>query len=363
MARKQTHRRDGIYQRPDRPGFWMSYSDEHGKRVQKKCKAETMTDARAEHSAEIARVKELKQKIADGDAPPEDVTFEAVAARYIAYQKKRVKARDLSAAELIRQEGIIRQHLVPFFKGMKIAKIRRSTINRYIETRTGECSAGTILKEANVLKHLFNLCCDEWELIKANPAKRLKMPTAPPGRTRHLDTAELARLFEACPEWLSPIVGLAVSTGMRRGELMKIRWKDIDHAGARILLSLTKNGRPRFVYLNALSNSVIASLSRTPHGPADLLFPGITPAQVTVAFIRTCKQAGIEDCSIHCLRHTYAALCRRNGVDLHTLSKLLGHQDLRMTNRYAHLAPEHLADAAQSLNLALPASLISAKST
>jgi integrase len=129
---------------------------------------------------------------------------------------------------------------------MKIAKIRRSTINRYVESRTGECSAGTILKEANVIKHMFNLATDEWELIPANPAKRLKMPAAPPGRTRHLDTAELARLLEACPEWLRPIVGLAVSTGMRRGELMKIRWKDIDDADARILLSLTKNGRPRF---------------------------------------------------------------------------------------------------------------------
>jgi integrase len=363
MARKPKNARDGIYQRPDRPGFWMSFADEYGKRRQKKCFSVTMTECKKELASEKTRVDELKKKIADGDAPPEDVTFEAVAGRYIAYQQRRVKARDLSAAELTRQAGIAAQHLVPFFKGMRIAKIRRSTINRYIESRTGEVSAGSILKEANVLKHLFNLACDEWELIPANPAKRLKMPAAPPGRTRHLDAAELAQLFEDCPEWLKPIVGLAVSTGMRRGELMAIRWKDVDHAGARILLSLTKNGRPRFVYLNELSLSVIAALSETPHKPADLLFPGITPAQVTVAFIRTCKKAGIEDCSIHCLRHTYAALCRRNGVDLHTLSKLLGHQDLRMTNRYAHLAPEHLADAAQALNVALPASLIPAKST
>jgi hypothetical protein len=64
-----------------------------------------MTDARAEHAAEIARVKELKEKIANGDQIPEDVTFEAVAGRYILYQQKRVKARDLSAAELIRQEA------------------------------------------------------------------------------------------------------------------------------------------------------------------------------------------------------------------------------------------------------------------
>jgi integrase len=135
----------------------------------------------------------------------------------------------------------------------------------------------------------------------------------------------------------------------------------VDVSAGRILLEITKSGKPRFVYLNDLSQGVIASLGITPHGSGDLLFPSVTPAQVTVAFIRVCKAAGIEDFSIHGLRHTYAALCRRNGVDLHTLSRLLGHHDLRMTNRYAHLAPEHLGDAAKMLNAALPASLVLAK--
>jgi integrase len=308
-------------------------------------------------------VKVLAEKIADGDAPPEDAVFEAVAARYIAYQKRRVKAGDLSEAELIRQTGIVETHLIPFLRGLKIAKIRRVKLNAYIESRTGEVSAGSIFKEVNTLRHLFTLACENWDLIKENPAKGLKLPAAPPGRTRHLSPEELARLFKMCPEWLTPVVGLAVSTGMRRGELLRIRWRDVYQAAGRILLphTNTKSGRERFVYLNDLSRSVIASLNPEEHKAGDLLFPGLTPAQVTVAFIRTCKQAGIEDCSIHCLRHTYAALCRQNNVDLHTLSKLLGHSDLRMTNRYAHLGAEHLSDAAQSLNQALPASLILAK--
>jgi hypothetical protein len=213
MAKKQKHLRDGIYQRPDRPGYWMSYVDEHGKRIQKKCKSATMTEAKAEVAAARKLAAQLAKRIADGDELPTDDTFAAVAERYLAYQKKRHKAGQLSAPELVRQTGIIEAHLAPFFAGMKIAKIRRSKLNAYIESRTGEASAGSIIKETNVLKHLFALACDEWEIIDANPAKRLKLPEAPPGRTRHLDPVELARLFAVCPAWLSPIIGLAVATG------------------------------------------------------------------------------------------------------------------------------------------------------
>ena len=76
---------------------------------------------------------------------------------------------------------------------------------------------------------------------------------------------------------------------------MRIRWKDVDVKGGRILLSRTKSGKPRFAYLNRLSNQVIASLEPEGRQPKELLFPGLTLAQVTVAFIRACQAAGIED--------------------------------------------------------------------
>jgi hypothetical protein len=216
MPKKQAHRRDGIYERPDRPGLWMSFVDEYGKRRQKKPKAPTLTQAREDLSDEKKRVRKAAEALANGEILATADTFSAVAERYLNFQKKRVKAGEVSAQELVRQEGIINKHLVPFFKGMKIATIRRSKLNAYIESRTGEVSAGSIIKECNTLKHLFNLACDEWEIIPVNPAKRLKVPEAPEGRTRHLDPPELKGLLEACPQWLRPIAALAVSTGMRR---------------------------------------------------------------------------------------------------------------------------------------------------
>jgi hypothetical protein len=81
-----------------------------------------------------------------------------------------------------------------------------------------------------------------------------------------------------------------------------------------------------------------------------LLFPDVTPAQVTVAFVRACDKAAIADFSFHDLRHTYASHQRMRGADLHDLQKLLGHSDPRMTNRYAHLSNEHLGNAARRLD-------------
>lgn len=81
-----------------------------------------------------------------------------------------------------------------------------------------------------------------------------------------------------------------------------------------------------------------------------LIFPNVTPGQATVAFVRACQDAGVSDFSLHDLRHHFASTLRMSGVDLHTLQKLLGHRDPRMTGRYAHLSQPFLLDAAMRLD-------------
>jgi len=346
---KKARNRDGVYERDGRPGYWISFVDEYGKRRQQ-YGGPTLTQAREKREAIRTRVRESKEAIANGEPLPTNENFGAIANRYIQFQRKRCSAGELSEQEMRRQEGIVEKHLVPFFGATKLKSIRPSKVNAYVESRTGEVAAGTIIKEANVLKHLFGVACDIWEIIPSNPARRVRMPAAPEGRTRHLEPKELQKLLLACPVWLRPIAGLSVSTGIRRGELMRIRWKDVDLKRGRILLSITKNGKPRFAYLNQLSNQVIESLSPEGRSPNEALFPGVTPAQVTVAFIRACQAAGIVDFSLHDLRHTFASQLRMKGADLHTVGQLLGHKDLRMTARYAHLNPEYLGAAASKLD-------------
>lgn len=201
----------------------------------------------------------------------------------------------------------------------------------------------------NILKRFFSLCV-EWELIVLNPASGVKAPRVPAGRVRYLQPGELRALLAACPEWLRPIVGLAVATGMRRGEILGLRRLDVDRHGERILLPQTKNGEGRIVYMNRLALRVIDGRFAVDAKPTDLVFADATGEQVSMAFRRAAQAAKIEDFRFHDLRHTAASWLRMEGADIHTVAQLLGHEDLRMAARYRHLSPVFLADAVKKLD-------------
>jgi len=158
-------------------------------------------------------------------------------------------------------------------------------------------------------------------------------------------------LLEACREGLRLIVALAVSTGMRRGEILSLRYLDVDLRNRMILLPQTKNGDSRIIHLNDMAMTVIRSISWTEETkPGDLIFPDWTPGQVSVAFIRLCQDLKIENFRFHDLRHTAASWMRMSGADIHTVATLLGHKNLATARRYQHLSPAFLAEAVGKLD-------------
>jgi integrase len=341
MARRSKEERDGVYRRTDRKGFWISWIDAQGLRRRRKTDAANITQAKQILSAELLRVEQAKML---GHAPPGKETFGEVAERYLKHQKARLtpKAYD-------REEGIVKKHLSPFFN-RPLSSIRKLDIQRYVTDRAGEASAYSVQKELTVLKHLFSLAV-EWEIIPINPAQDVKAPKAPAGRVRYLQPTELRALLESCPEWLRPIVALAVCTGMRRGEILGLRWLDVDLAHQRIMLPQTKNGEGRIVYLNQMAQTVLLSVERTEEAKqSDKIFTSATPDQVSVAFGRVCRDLEIADFRFHDLRHTAASWLRMSGADIHTVAQLLGHKDLRMAARYQHLSPAFLAEAVGKLD-------------
>ncbi len=354
MPRGKLKDRDGIYQRKDRPGtWWGSWIDANGKRRQRKFEAHTLTQARDLLQGE--KEKADKQRV-DGEITPTKDLFKKFAAVFLDYQKRRIAPKPakgrISRAEYARQKGIVEKHLNGFFGEMRLALISQKNVNAYIDTRIGKVSDGTIIKEINALKRLFNVAIAKGEITKQNPVKGADIPQAPEGRNRYLTPKELGQVMRACPEWLRPIVGLSVSLGTRRGELLHVRWEDVNLEAREIKLKHTKNGRARPAFINELAMQVLRSMEaeeRKKDGKR-LLFPGLKPGNVSVAFIRACQDAGVEDFSLHDLRHTFASHARMNGVDLHTLQKLLGHSDPRMTDRYANLSQTFLLDAAKRLD-------------
>lgn len=290
-----------------------------------------------------------KRTIVPGTPAASGETLAAVSKRYLRHQK-----RLLSPGSFRREDRIIALNLMPFFGGnTKLASIQKLDVQKYVKHRSGEVSPASTTKELNVLKHLLSLAV-KWRLIPASPAQGIKAPPTPAGRIRYLQPAELRIVLESCPEWLRPIVGIAVATGMTRGEILRLRWRDTDLKCGRITIPQTKKKAERVVYLNDWAQDVLASIGQKGPTHTDYVFTGdsITPVNVSQAFLRACRSANVQNFCFRDLRHTTASWMVLQGVDVQTLSNILGHTDLRMTARYQHLSAGSISDAIKLLDRA-----------
>jgi integrase len=180
--------------------------------------------------------------------------------------------------------------------------------------------------------------------------ERLRLRTALERRdiAKRERTGDPARPFA---DHLTPIVLLAMNTGMRRGELLALRWGDINLDGRMIVVrsEAAKNGRQRHLPLNREAVEVLGTWKtvsdRTDH--AEAVFD---IGDIKTAWGRVVHEAKLGAFRFHDLRHDFASRLVSSGVDLNTVRELLGHADIKMTLRYAHLAPEHLASAVEKLS-------------
>jgi integrase len=219
-------------------------------------------------------------------------------------------------------------------------------------------SPSTLNRETTVLKHMMRRAV-VWEYLSRNPfldsqggvlagVKALREPT---GRTRFLNLDEIDRLLAACETsesvYLKPFAMVAMNTGMRRNEILSLTRKSIDWRNRGALLTETKNGEARHVHLN---DAALEALKALPQRIDGQLFP-LGPNQTTMLFVRAAKRAGLEDCRLHDLRHTFASYQAMAGVAGRGLQVLLGHKDARMTMRYSHLSDAYLKAAVDGVVL------------
>ena len=232
----------------------------------------------------------------------------------------------------------------------KFIMIRRNAPKKSGESR----SAATCNRELGVLKRLLNKAV-AWGMAATNPALSVKPLREPEGRNRYLSIEEAGRLIDASPDHLKPILLTALDTGMRRGEILKMQWRDIDFENRLIFLPETKNGTPRYV---PISDRLRESLQRLPRRVrSDYVFAGapgkgkegIPFHDVRTSFKKACEKAGIENFRFHDLRHTTASHMTMRRVPDRTVGEILGHKSPEMTKRYSHLSPGHLRDAVNSL--------------
>ncbi|MGB0592553.1 MAG: tyrosine-type recombinase/integrase [Myxococcota bacterium] len=222
-------------------------------------------------------------------------------------------------------------------------------------------SPATVKRYLAVLSHAFSVAVREWGWLENNPMERVTKPSESKGRIRFLERHETSALLEACKASNSPhlygVVLLAVSTGMRQGEILGLRWHEVDLERESILLTDTKNGERRAVPLVGQALEMMRSNSQVRRLDTDLVFPGrFRPGQqakrasIRTAWDKVISELGIEDFRFHDLRHTAASHLVMNGATLAEVAEILGHKTLQMVKRYAHFNVDHTRSVLKSMN-------------
>lgn len=227
---------------------------------------------------------------------------------------------------------------------MSLASLTAKAVSSYRDRRSETVKAGTVRRELSLLHNILDVARIDWGLaVASNPVKLVRMPRLDNARNRRLQPGEFERLIEAASSYgndkLLPIVMIAIETGMRRGEIVGMRWQDVDLARRIVSIPHTKTGRPRVIPLTARASAILSAQVRA----GDSVF-GITANALKLAWQRAVKKAGFDGLRFHDLRHEAVSRFFEIGLSLPEVALISGHRDPRMLMRYTHMRASELAD-------------------
>lgn len=222
--------------------------------------------------------------------------------------------------------------------GTTIRKALRSpsTVNRYLAS----------------FSKVLTVAVQEWGWLDDSPMRKVSKPSEAKGRHRFLSIEEKDRFLAACKTsknpYLYPVVSIALLTGMRFGEIIRLKWEDIDVGSGLIVLQETKNGDRRYIPLFPALQIVFEAIQ--PKNQQGKIFAsqrlnnqsGVLG--IRGAFAKALKEANIENFRFHDLRHTAASYLAMQGATQGELMAILGHKTPAMTRRYAHYSQDHIRE-------------------
>ena len=230
------------------------------------------------------------------------------------------------------------------FKLKLLQKAGRVTFNRYLQ----------------LTKAMLNKAV-EWELLTNNPLSKFKLlKNCNQRQVRFFNQTELQRILQGSTGILHSFIKVLVMTGMRRSELINLKWTDIDLQNKLITVQANsetgfhpKGYRPRVIPIGKELETILLDLP----SKGTYVFdngknqPAHCADYYTKEFDRLLKRLSITDASLHTLRHTFASYLVMQGVDIRTVQELLGHSTVNVTERYSHLSPVHRLKAVELITL------------
>lgn len=289
-------------------------------------------------------------------APPKEVpTFAKFAEEFMAtYSEANNKPSEVQS-----KRTILKHHLLPAFGGKKLDVIQQREIEGYKSLKLkADLAPKTVNNHLTILRRILSLATEWGVLTHTPPVKWLKVPEP---EFDFLDFEEAARLEKgARGEWAAMIT-VGLTTGLRQGELLALRWEDVDlvrgrllvrRAVARGVVGTPKSGKSREIPLN---EKAVAALKRQRHLRGELVFCDDAGRMLRKGACKwplwsACKRAGLRRIGWHTLRHTFASHLVMRRAPLKAVQELLGHSTIEMTMRYSHLSPDVRKDAVKLLD-------------
>ena len=313
----------------------------NGKRVQKAV-------SKSKWMAELA-LKEIELTIAKGKflgiTEPKKILFEKLCDEYLQFSKAN-KARSSH-----RRDMTSMQHLLRSFEGILVLEISVADVEQYKNNRRKEVSPATVNRELACLKHMLNKAV-HWGYLTEYPLRNVKNFKEPPGRVRYLTDIETEILLNCCYDHIKSIVILALNTGMRKGEILSLKWSDVDMKNRNITVRRTKNNEVRTIPMTDTLYNMLKTMGQ--QIGEQYVFSneeGKPYGDIKTGFKAALRRAEIKNFRFHDLRHTFASKLMMNGADIGSVQKLLGHKDITMTMRYSHLSNAHLRETVKRLEV------------
>ncbi len=329
-----------------RDGTWWTCIRHEGRKIQK-----SLGTGNKKLAASIEA--KLRTKLIEGKYfdrhEGENKTFKEVMERFMKEHAPKV-SRNMQGSYATSSK-----HLLSFFCNSRLSVITPKMINDYKVSRKNQGKKpATINKELAMLQKAFSLAVKQWEWIKENPCLKIPKERENNQRDRWLSGDEERRLVENAPQWLRDVIVFDLHTGLRQDELLSLSWDKVDLFRKTIIIQESKNGKPRTMPLNQIALNILMEKAKIGSLRSNFVFPGNKSAKrdrsnLRKGFDNARERADIQNFHFHDLRHTFATRLAQEGVDLFKISKLLGHSDIKMTQRYAHHCPESLRGGIEAL--------------
>ena len=247
----------------------------------------------------------------------------------------------------IESDKVILRFLTPILRGKYLDEITRADIVQIGEERKRASSPSRANRYLALLRAILNRAVKIWEWLDKAPTVTLYKE--PKRRIRYLTPDQIQLLMQELPDHQKPVVAFALLTGLRKSNILNLRWPQIDLTNKMITIAgkEMKNGNDHIVHLsNAAFQIVVAQIGKNPEYVFTLNGQKLKEVN-TQAFRNALKRAGISDYRFHDNRHTWASMLVQNGVSLYELQEMGAWQSPEMVKRYAHLAPRKLQENAE----------------